>query len=105
MMAGGALLGPIGAEAGAGRIAGTIIRHTGRSGGDRRRNHCYRGGLHYDLRRRRHRHIGRGAGAGFFAGFVGGSAATENGERSEKTQDCEGGYFVFHPFNLRITLR
>jgi hypothetical protein len=102
MMAAGALLVPIGAEARAGRIAGAIIRHTGRSGSDRRRNHRYRRRLHYDLRRRRHWHIGSGAGAAFFAGFVGGSAATENGKRSEETQDGEGGYFVFHPSNLSI---
>jgi hypothetical protein len=101
VMGAGVVLGSIGTRVG--RIAGAIIGHTGRSGGDRRRNNCNRWRLHYDLRRRRNWHIGRrGAGAGFFAGFVGGSATTENGKRSEKTQDGEGGYFVFHPTNLSI---
>ena len=102
-MGAGVVLGSISAEARFGRIGGAIIRHTGRSGCDRRRNDCYRLGLDDDLRRRRW-NIGRGAGAGFFTGFVGRSATPEDGKRSEETQHGDRGYFVFHPSNLSIRI-
>ena len=84
-MGAAALLIPVGAGARTGSVAGAIIGHAGRGGGDRGRwNNCDRRRLDYDLRRCGW-NIGRGASARLFGGFVGGSATTEDEKGSGKT--------------------
>src|SRR5271167_2797247 len=104
-MGAGVLFSPATPEPRVFRIAGAIIRHTGRGSCDRRgRNNSNRRSLDDNLRRR-----DIGGGAGFLGGFVGGSATTDNEKRSAKTQDANQRYFHFtnvtHPDRSRSVYR
>ena len=95
-MGAGVLFSPAIPEPRVFRIAGAIIRHTGRRSCDRRgRNNSNRRSLDDNLRRR-----DIGGGAGFLGGFVGGSATTDNEKRDRKTQDANQRYSLFHLINL-----